>query len=246
MKLFIFDSYRKLSVFAAEQILETVKSNPHSTLCLATGDSPKLTYQLLVQEVVRQKINLDRIHFVALDEWMGVPPTNPGSCHHFLQENLFSPLQVKAANIHLFDAFAQDTSNECKKMDDTIRALGSIDLMLVGIGMNGHIGFNEPGVSETLYTHVADLDSTTQQVGQKYFSQQTALTKGITLGLAHFFEARKVLMLANGKKKSSIIKNVLEGNVSTVVPASLIRKHQDSQVLVDRDAASELADAAEI
>jgi glucosamine-6-phosphate isomerase len=242
MKLSIFDTYESLSAFAAEQLLATVKSNPQATLCLATGDSPKRTYQLFVQEAIKQKINLGDIHFVALDEWMGVPPSNPGSCHYFLNENLFSPLQIKRDNIHLFDAFAKDAAKECEKMNDAIKTLKGIDLMLVGVGMNGHIGFNEPGASESHYAHVADLDATTQQVGQKYFSEQTALVKGITLGLAQFFEASKVLMLANGKKKSSIIKNALEGNISTQVPASLIRKHKNSQLLIDSEAASELAD----
>lgn len=243
MKLSIFDSYENLSAFAAEQILNTIKSKPQSILCLATGDSPKLSYQLLVQEVIKQKLNIDRVHFVALDEWMGVSPSNSGSCHYFLTENLFTPLQIKSENIHLFDAFAQDAKKECEKMNEAIRALGGIDLMIVGVGMNGHIGFNEPGASETEYAHVAELDSTTQQLGQKYFSQRTALTKGMTLGLAHFFDAWKVLMLANGKKKSSIIKNAFEGGISTKVPASLVRKHNNSEVLIDRDAASELADA---
>lgn len=243
MKLSVFNSYQDLSAFAAEEILKTVKSNPRATLCLATGDSPKLTYQIFVREVIAQKINLDSVHFVALDEWMGVPSSNPGSCHYFLNENLFVPLKIKSDNIHLFDAFAKDTKTECDKMNVAIKSLGGIDLMLVGVGMNGHIGFNEPGASETDYAHVAELDSTTQQVGQKYFSQQTALTRGITLGLAHFFEAKKVLMLANGKKKSSIIKSAIEGKISTEVPASLVRKHSGSQVLIDNEAASELSGA---
>ncbi|HTH57276.1 MAG TPA: glucosamine-6-phosphate deaminase [Cyclobacteriaceae bacterium] len=240
MKLSIFDTYEHLSRFSAEQILETIKSNPRCTLCLATGDSPKLTYQLLVKALIDQKTNVGAVHFVALDEWMGVPPSNPGSCHYFLHENVFAPLQIKSQNVHLFDAFAKDLFKECRKMDEAITRLGGIDLMLVGVGMNGHVGFNEPGASETLYAHIADLDSTTQQVGQKYFSQQTALVKGMTLGLAQFFEAKKVLMLANGKKKSAIIKNALEGNISMLIPASMIRKHKNSQVLIDQEAASEL------
>ncbi len=240
MELTVFSSYDKLSEFAAEQILQTIKSKPQAVLCLATGESPKLTYSMLVQKVTEQKIDLGEVHFVALDEWIGIPSTNPGSCHHFLKENLFSPLGI-TKNIHLFDAFAADYTKECEKMNETIRSLGGIDLMLVGIGMNGHIGFNEPGTLETLYAHVQDLDSITSQVGQKYFAEKTELKKGITLGLSHFFEARHAIMLANGKKKSSIIKSALEGTISTQVPASLVRKHSNAQVLIDQEAASELA-----
>lgn len=239
MELTVFDSYNKLSEFAAEQILRTIKSKPDAVLCLATGESPKLTYNLLVRKVTEQKIDLKKVHFVALDEWIGIPSTNPGSCHYFLNENLFSPLGI-TKNIHLFDAFAFDYSRECEKMNEVIRHLGGIDLMLVGVGMNGHIGFNEPGTSETLYAHVQDLDSITSQVGQKYFAEKMELKKGITLGLRHFFEARHVIVLANGKKKSLIIKKALEEAISTQVPASLVRNHSHAQVLIDQEAASEL------
>src|ERR1043165_5835535 len=103
MNLSVFNSNENLSVFAVEQILQTIKSSPRAVLCLATGDSPKLTYQLFVKEVFNQKINLDDINFVALDEWLGVPSSNSGSCHYFLNEKLFSPLKIKKDNIHLFD-----------------------------------------------------------------------------------------------------------------------------------------------
>jgi len=239
MELTVFDSYNKLSEFAAEQIIQTIKSKPQVVLCLATGESPKLTYNLLVKKVIEQKIDLKNVHFVALDEWIGIPPTNPGSCHYFLNENLFSPLGIKK-NIHLFDAFAADFPKECEKMNEAIRHLDGIDLMLVGVGMNGHIGFNEPGTSESLYAHVQDLDSITSQVGQKYFTEKTELQKGITLGLRHFFEARQVLILANGKKKSLIIKRALVEPISIQVPASLVRKHSHAKVLIDQEAASEL------
>src|SRR5258706_3758063 len=240
MELTVFSSYDKLSEFAAEQILQTIKSKAEAVLCLATGESPKLTYSMFVQKAKEQKIDLTKVHFVALDEWIGIPSTNPGSCHHFLKENLFSPLGI-TKNIHLFDAFAADYSRECENMNETIRSLGGIDLMLVGIGMNGHIGVNETGTLETLYAHVQDLDSTTRQVGQKYFTEKTELNKGITLGLSHFFEARHAIMLANGNKKSSIIKSALEGTISTQIPTSLVRKHLNAQVLIDQEAASELA-----
>jgi glucosamine-6-phosphate isomerase len=241
MKLSVFGSYDQLSEYAAQAILQEVKTNPTCVLCLATGDSPKLTYSIFVHEVRRQRINIDQVHFIALDEWMGIPPSNPGSCHFFLRENLFLPLGVNDQNVHLFDSFARETKSECERMDQTIQKLGGVDVMLVGVGMNGHIGFNEPGVSETLHAHVIELDATTQQVGQKYFSEKTQLTKGITLGLANFFEAKKVLMVANGNRKAQIMHDVLEGKISTAVPASLVRKHSNAEVLIDQEAAFELS-----
>jgi 6-phosphogluconolactonase/glucosamine-6-phosphate isomerase/deaminase len=121
-------------------------------------------------------------------------------------------------------------------MDKFIREAGGIDLMVVGIGVNGHVGFNEPGVDEQLYAHVIELDSTTQIIGQKYFDQQLELKKGITLGLAHFFESRKVLMLANGQKKASIIARALKDEISNQVPATFMRKHTNATMLLDREA----------
>ena len=110
--------------------------------------------------------------------------------------------------------------------------------MLVGVGMNGHIGFNEPGVSDDLLSHVINLDETTKSVGQKYFGEKTALTKGITLGLKHFMNARTALMLANGAKKATVIKRTIEDPISTQLPSTLIRKHPNGVLYLDKEAAA--------
>ena len=123
-------------------------------------------------------------------------------------------------------------------MDATILANGGIDLMLVGVGMNGHIGFNEPGVPDNLYSHVIALDTTTQSVGQKYFRQSTKLQSGITLGLQHFMESRKAIMMASGRKKSLVMRKALEDKITTDIPASMIRKHANGVVMLDEEAAA--------
>jgi 6-phosphogluconolactonase/glucosamine-6-phosphate isomerase/deaminase len=125
-------------------------------------------------------------------------------------------------------------------MDKVIVENGGIDLMLVGVGMNGHIGFNEPGVSFDLYAHVAKLDETTTSVGQKYFREATELRQGITLGLKHLLESKKVLMLANGNKKAAIIQRAIEGEITNQLPASIIRRHPNSRVMIDEDVAAML------
>lgn len=237
MKVSVHDTYEQMSQFAADEILSVITSNHKALLCLATGDTPKLTYKLLVEKILSQKIDISQIQFVGLDEWVGVPPTNPGSCHFFLHKNLFVPLTVAAKNIHLFDALSNDLNDECKKMNDFVTRYGGIDLMLLGVGTNGHVGLNEPGDSEKNYAHVSKLAQSTIEVGQKYFKEQTGLDKGLTFGLANFLESKRVMMLANGFKKNNIIKRIINDSVSEQLPSTLVRKHKNATLILDREAA---------
>ena len=238
MQLKIFETYNELSFHAAEKIIELVKNNPDAVLCLAAGDTPRLTYTLMSKKAIEEKVDFTRCTFIGLDEWVGIPPENEGSCQFFLQNHIFGPLLIRSSQIHLFDALSENLVQECLAMDKIIIEKGGIDLMLVGVGMNGHIGFNEPGVSVNNYSHVIDLDSATQSVGQKYFKHPTALKKGITLGLNHLLQARKVIVVANGVKKAEVIRKALEEEINTDTPASIIRTHPHGLVMIDEDAAS--------
>ncbi len=234
----IFQDHHSLSREAANEILAAVKRKATAVLCLAAGETPKLTYALLPELARAEGVDLSRCTFVGLDEWVGIPPSNEGSCHFFLDKNLFQPLGISRAQIHLFNGLSNDLKAECRKMDGIVKNNGGIDLMLVGVGMNGHIGFNEPGVSLDAYSHIVDLDSITQSVGQKYFTETTTLRQGITLGLKHFLESRKAVLLASGKKKAEVIRQALEGPVTTRMPASIIRQHVNGVAMLDQDAAS--------
>lgn len=238
MELKVFKDYNELSQQAADMIIETVRKKPEAVLCLAAGDTPKQTYVNMVQKAANKLIDFSRCTFIGLDEWVGIPPENEGSCHYFLYHHLFNPLKTPSSHIYVFDALSHDLPGEYSKMDSIIQDKGGIDLMLVGIGMNGHIGFNEPGVSFDLYSHVIDLDEKTQAVGQKYFSSTMALPKGITLGLRHFLRSRKAILIANGKKKAGVIEKAVKGPVSNQMPASIIQQHENSWVMVDEEAAS--------
>ena len=144
---------------------------------------------------------------------------------------------IHQSQIHLFDGLAKDLGEECRTMNKIILEKGGIDLMLVGVGMNGHIGFNEPGVVADRHAHDVDLDSTTQSVGQKYFRESTTLRRGITLGLQDFLESRKAILMASGVRKAEIIRAALEGPVTTQVPASLVRRHAHGIAMLDEGAA---------
>jgi galactosamine-6-phosphate isomerase len=243
MQLEIYKDYEELSQYAADTIINCIKNKPNAVLCLATGDTPRLTYKYLVEKLLKANIDISGCTFIGLDEWVGIPPETEGSCHYFLQENIFKPLSIRHTQIHLFDALATDLDAECKKMNKVIADLGGIDLMVVGVGMNGHIGFNEPGVALDSYALVTDLEETTKAVGQKkYFDKPVAISKGITLGLQNFLEAKQVIMLANGTKKALIIKAAVEEPTGTKIPATIMRMHNNSMMMIDDEAASQLTD----
>ncbi len=238
MQLNIYKDYDTLSLNAAAEIIELVKIKPDAVLCLAAGDTPRLTYTLMAEKAKEEKIDFTHCTFIGLDEWVDIPPENEGSCHYFLQNNIFKPLNISPEQIHLFNAMSSDLVHECEAMDKIILAKEGIDLMLVGVGMNGHIGFNEPGVSIDNYSHAINLDHVSQSVGQKYFKQATTLKQGITLGLKHLLEARKVLLIANGIKKAEVIRKALEEKINKDMPASIIRMHPQGMVMIDEEAAS--------
>jgi galactosamine-6-phosphate isomerase len=238
MQVKIYDDYESLSAAAADEIISLVKNKPGAVLCLASGDTPRLTCILAAEQAIKQKIDFSGCTFIGLDEWVGVPPDNEGSCHYFFQQHLLGPLKMEAANIHLFDALSDNLEKQCKAMDDSIAAKGGIDLMIVGIGLNGHIGFNEPGVSFDSYSHAIDLDPITLSVGKKYFSTAVKLGKGITLGLKHLMQTKKVLLIANGVKKAEVIKQTIEGTVNNSFPASIMQTHPQGIVMADQEAAS--------
>lgn len=238
MQLKIYRDYEALSSNTAEEIINCVKNKPDAVLVFASGDTPRLTYRLMAEKAKTQNVDFTKVTFVGLDEWMGIPPDNPGSCHYFLYENVFNLLGTASNHIHLFDGLSRTPEKEVEKINSVIKSKGGIDLMVVGVGMNGHIGFNEPGVSADHYAHVITLDEITQSVGQKYFKEKMELTHGITLGLKHLLESKKPILIANGEKKAPIIKRALEGDISTEFPASIIRRHANPFVMIDEAAAS--------
>ncbi len=241
MQTKIYPNYETLSAAVAQIMFDTIKQKPTAVICLASGHTPLLPCQLFVKKANDEHLHISETTFIGLDEWVSVPPDNKGSCHYFLYSTVFNPLGLQAGQIHVFNALADDLSNECETMDEVIDNNGGIDLMIVGIGMNGHIGFNEPGVSFKNLSHVIDLDKTTIEVGQKYFPAATTLTKGITIGLQHLINAKQVLLIANGEKKAAIIKQTIEKEVSNKIPATIMQTHKNGIIMIDKEAASQLS-----
>lgn len=239
MQLTIFPDYAALSEKAADEMILLLQQKPDAVICMASGSSPTGCCAAFVQKVRSSGIDISRFFFVGLDEWVGLTPGMAGSCANDFITRLFDPLSIPASQYHLFNPAASDLQAECAQMDTVIREKGGIDLMIVGIGLNGHIGFNEPGVDTSLLSHIIDLEAGTIAVGQqKYFNEPVALKQGITLGLGHLMAARKVILLANGTGKAAVVQQAVEGPVTAAFPASIVQLHPNGFVWADAGAAS--------
>lgn len=241
MHLFLYPDYEKLSREAADMVAETVRENPSALICFPSGDSPKGMLSMLVDDAKAGRIDFSRCRFVSLDEWLGMDGSDEGSCRHFVDEYFFHPLGIPQQNIHFFDGKAEDPEFECRKMTAWLNEKGPIDIAVVGLGLNGHIGLNEPGTSFDSDCHTSELEEGTKTSAQKYFSSETELKGGITLGFNQLFEAQKIILMVSGIKKAAILAKALEGSVNTGVPASIMQQIDRTYVLVDREAATHLS-----
>lgn len=241
MKVIIKETYADMSAAAADLVVEQLRKKATSVLCFPSGDSPTGMLNILIDLSKKKQVDLSQAQFVGLDEWVGMDKNDEGGCKHYMYTKFFDPAGIRAEQITFFDAKAKDLRAECKKVDDFIFSKGGLDLTIVGIGLNGHLGLNEPGSPAGNYCHVVDLEESTKTVAQKYFSSDTVLKQGITLGLKHMQESKTMVVIASGEKKSSIIQKVVEGPVTEQVPGSIMQKHENGIILIDKAASSKLS-----
>ena len=237
MEIKVYNDYKELSRAAADLIVQRIRTNPRATICVASGHTPVGVFECLVKDVKSNALDLSQCTFVSLDEWIGVDPTDPGSCLAMLKKDFFDRISLRKDQIRYFDVTAEDLQAECDAMNNLIASRGGLDVMLVGIGTNGHIGMNEPGSFFSDYAHISKLAQETITTGQKYFKKPTMLDKGITLGLRHFQEARLPILMANGLSKAPIIKAVTSSEATELIPATVVHLVKHSVMLLDKDAA---------
>ncbi|MFT5885759.1 MAG: glucosamine-6-phosphate isomerase [Arcticibacterium sp.] len=224
----------ELSEHVADFIIALLKEKPNATLVLTSGDTPKRAYQIMSQKA--SKDLFENCLIIGLDEWVGIGPENEGSCRYIVEENLLKPLAIPEENYTFFDSLNSDLEAECKRVDDLIKSRGGLDFIVVGIGLNGHIGLNEPGYAFDHYCHVTDIAQMTIDVGQKYFKTETPLTKGITIGLKHLLEAKAAMIMASGIKKAEIIKETVSAKISPEIPSTVFQLHANGYVWLDEAA----------
>jgi glucosamine-6-phosphate isomerase len=240
MKIFVTDNYEGLSKQAADDVIQIMQACEQPLICTASGDSPSGLYKEILGRINKEQLDISSWFFVGLDEWVGMNGDDEGSCRYHLNQQLFYPLQIATDRICFFDGRANDLEGECQRIENFIHEHGGIDVAILGLGMNGHIGMNEPGTSPAMRSHITDLAETTQQVGQKYFKKQQKLTKGITLGVTTLMQARHIMLLVSGKHKAEITQKIIEEEISAQLPATLLRNHPSIKIYLDSEAASKM------
>lgn len=238
MKVNVYPDYQSMSRATADLISAYVKTKPKSLICLASGHSPLGVFHCMVDDVKAGKLNIEQCTFVSLDEWIGISATQKGSCREMMDKDFFIPLDIKENQIVFFDGTDSDIDGQVDSINDLIESNGGLDIMLVGVGMNGHIAMNEPGTPFDSVAHVSTLAEETKSVGQKYFDTATQLSQGITLGLKHLRDAKLPILVANGEKKASIVNKLLTSSPSESLPASVMQLIDQGFVMLDAAANS--------
>lgn len=237
MNIWTFDQEKDLNTTGAGLIAALLQSKPKAVLGLATGSSPVGIYNELIDMYNRGFVSFANASSFNLDEYVGLPVNHPESYRSFMNNKLFNHVDIKLENTHVPDGNAVDLDAECAHYEELMNNLGPVDLQLLGIGHNGHIGFNEPGVSLTGGTHVVDLKEETLKANARFFPSINDVPKqAMTMGVASILKAKQILLIARGEDKAEIIRTALTGPITTECPASLLQCHPNVIVLLDRGA----------
>lgn len=232
MKYIITQTYDELSNKAADIIAAQIIMKPDCVLGLATGSSPVGTYKRLIDDNKSGKIDFSAVTSVNLDEYVGLDVTNDQSYRYFMNDNLFDHVNIDKNKTFVPNGCAADLKAEGEAYDAHIKALGGIDLQLLGIGLDGHIGFNEPDTCFTAATHEVVLDESTIKANARFFANEDEVPKtAITMGMMSIMQARKILLVANGAAKKEIIEKAFFGPIDPQVPASILQLHPDVTVI---------------
>ena len=238
MKIYVCENYDAMSAQAAELFSTQIKEKPDSVLGLATGSSPIGLYKALVKKYEDKEISFAGIKTVNLDEYCGLTADNDQSYAYFMNHNLFSHVDIDKANTNLPDGTNPDADAECKRYDALIESLGGIDIQLLGIGVNGHIGFNEPSDTISLGTNHVALTQSTFEANARFFASIDDVPRyAYSMGCGSILNAKKIVLVANGKGKAEILEKAFFGPVTSQVPASLLRLVSDKvYIFADKEA----------
>lgn len=237
MKLIRTENYTEMSLEAGKIIVDKIRTDPNLTLGLATGSSPKGVYDFLIEDHDRNGTTYNQVKSVNLDEYIGLSPMDHNSYHYFMNQNLFKHLDINENQTHIPNGAARDLDHECLRYEQLIKELGGIDLQLLGIGENGHIGFNEPGTPFTSTTHIVTLAQNTREANSRFFnSLEEVPTHAITMGIASILKSKEILLLVSGERKAEALNKFVNGEISEEFPASALKYHSNVTVIADRDA----------
>lgn len=243
MRIIITENYDDMSNVATDIIAAQLILNPDSVLGLATGSTPTGMYEGLVKLYNEGRIDFKDVVTFNLDEYCGLPDENDQSYHYFMDKNLLSKVNVAPENINIPSGVADDMEKTCVEYDEKIQSFGGTDIQVLGIGVNGHIGFNEPGDVFVGETHIIDLDETTIEANARFFEKKDDVPKqAITMGMRSIMSAGRILLMASGSGKAKAIYDAIKGPITPLVPASILQLHEDVIVVVDKEAAKLITD----
>lgn len=227
--------YEEMSKRACEHLVNKIHELDHPVLGLATGSTPEGLYKRLIEKYNNDEVSFEGATTFNLDEYVGLNKEDPQSYHFYMMDKLFNHIgDLSPDNIHLPNGAARDLEQECQDYEALIRKAGDVDIQVLGIGKNGHIGFNEPGTPFTSRTHVVDLDESTREANSRFFDSMEDVPKqAITMGIETIMESKEILLLVSGKEKAEALARLLEGEMSEDFPASVLRKHNHVTIIAD-------------
>lgn len=241
MRVEVFDDYAGLSQRASDLVAGLIRTNPASVLGLPTGSTPEGFYTALC----RSGASFQGVRTFNLDEYVGLPREHAQSYYTFMKQHLYDHVDLPPEQAHIPNGMAPDLEAECRRYEETLRAAGGLDVVVLGIGLNGHIGFNEPGAAWDAPTHPVMLAQATREANARFFGSLEAVpTRALTMGIGTILRAHRILLLASGSAKAEIVKRTVEGALSISVPATALQSHPNVTVLVDRAAAGMLSSVA--
>ncbi|MGI2329210.1 glucosamine-6-phosphate deaminase [Planococcus sp. YIM B11945] len=239
MKVQVFDNFEALSKQAAILVERQVQAKNDSVLGLATGSTPVGLYRKMAEGVKSRGMSYKHVQTINLDEYLGLDPEHPRSYHAFMAEHLFNHIDLPDANQHLPNGKPDSVEEECRRYEGLIDSIGPMDLQILGLGTNGHIGFNEPGTKAGTVTHCVELADSTRQDNARFFGNvEDVPTHAITMGIRSILKSRQILLLASGKNKADAVKRLLDKSVSEDFPASFLWNHPNVLLMVDQEAYS--------
>ncbi|WP_182199699.1 glucosamine-6-phosphate deaminase [Paraliobacillus salinarum] len=241
MDFIIVDNYEEMSKKASDIFVEKVNQKPDAVLGLATGSTPERFYELLIDAYKQGDVSFEHAISFNLDEYVGISLDNSQSYHHYMNEKLFNHINLPAAQANLPLGETEDLQVACDNYEAKIKDAGGVDLQLLGIGLNGHIGFNEPGTPFEQETHVVDLAPSTREANARFFdSIDEVPTKAITMGIKTIMQSEQIVLLISGEKKADALYQLAEGPITEDFPASILREHPNVIIIADKAAASKI------
>ncbi len=239
LKIIVCENYEEMSRQAAKIVSSQLIVKPNSILGLATGSTPIGLYQNLIQMNKKGEIDFSEVKTFNLDEYYPIKKSNDQSYDYFMNEQLFSKVNIDKKNIDIPNGEADDPVIECERYENELSKIGGVDLQVLGIGQNGHIAFNEPDENLVAVTHLTDLTQNTIEANARFFeSADDVPKKALTMGMGSILKAKKIIILANGANKAKAVSELLNDNINTSNPATMLKVHQDVTLICDKEAFS--------